>query len=447
MWHKLSRWQRWRSMASITLALAVMLALLSGTGTAHAASRDYIVMLKPGVSLQAHLKAMKITPNRIYTSSPTGFEAVLNDTQYKRELASSNVRIITPNTVVATVPTIAAPPADPTQPPQFVTRGIRRIGGLVSPTAAIDGIDTRVDVDIAVVDTGVDRAHPDLNVVGGTDCVGRNAQGNNGAFVDKEGHGTMVAGFAGAIDNTIGAVGVAPGARIWAIQVSDGGGGHITNGSLLCAIDWITSHADTIEVANLSLGGPFHPHQLTGNCGIAPQKQEGDPTHAAICASVAAGVTYVVAAGNETSDATDVTPASYPEVIAASAIADSDGAPGALGPPLGNTPGVCDFTGPFKGTTMPDDTFAAFSNFGQPVDVAAPGVCISSTYPGGLYSVGSGTSFSTPLVAGAAALYISTHPAATPAHVQAALIAAAEPGPITGDPDAFPEGIVNVAGF
>jgi subtilisin len=94
-----------------------------------------------------------------------------------------------------------------------------------------------------------------------------------------------------------------------------------------------------------------------------------------------------------------------------------------------------------------DDAFAPFSNFGADVDIAAPGVCISSTYPGGLYAFGSGTSFSAPLVSGAAALYISTHPGATPAQVRSALIAAAEPGPIPRDPDAFPEGIVNVTGL
>jgi subtilisin family serine protease len=68
-------------------------------------------------------------------------------------------------------------------------------------------------------------------------------------------------------------------------------------------------------------------------------------------------------------------------------------------------------------------------------------------HPGGLYAIYSGTSFSSPLVAGAAALYISTHPGASPASVKAALLAAAEPGPITGDPDTYPEGIVNVSSF
>ena len=60
----------------------------------------------------------------------------------------------------------------PPPPPQFVTSGVRRIGGLESPTAKIDGIDERIDIDVAVLDGGVQPDHPDLNVVGGVDCVG-----------------------------------------------------------------------------------------------------------------------------------------------------------------------------------------------------------------------------------------------------------------------------------
>ncbi len=167
-----------------------------------------------------------------------------------------------------------------------------------------------------------------------------------------------------------------------------------------------------------------------GNCGLTRH----DSLHQAICASVAAGVTYVVAAGNFAADAANTIPAAYDEVITVSAIADSDGTSGGLGPStcLGDA----------------DDSFAHFSNFGADVDIAASGECVISTALGGSgYGFGSGTSFATPAVAGAAALYLVTHPLASPAQVRAALIAAAEPGPITGDPDTFHEGVVNVAGF
>jgi subtilisin family serine protease len=140
-----------------------------------------------------------------------------------------------------------------------------------------------------------------------------------------------------------------------------------------------------------------------------------------------------VGAGNDSVDASDSLPASYDEVITVSAISDKDGQPGGLGGQLDCLPSEL------------DDTFATFSNFGADVDISAPGACIGSTYPGGLYATDSGTSLATPLVAGAAALYIANHPGASPADVRAALISLAEPGPIPGDPDAFPEGIVNVS--
>jgi subtilisin len=420
-----------------TVAISAVAALLTTT-PARAANTDYVVMLRPGTSLQAHLKALKITPNRVYSAATDGYEAVLNDTQYQRVLASPDVTIITPDAVIGSV--TATKPSPPPQPSQVPSFGLRRIGGLASPTAAIDGIDTRINVDVAVVDSGVDASHPDLNVVGGVDCSGKNTA--NGT-VDKRGHGTLVAGVIGAIDNAIGRVGVAPGARIWSVQVANNMGG-ITRAAEVCAIDWITAHAATIEVANMSLGGAFLPHQEHGNCGIGATKPTGDPIHAAICASVLAGVTYAVAAGNDSTDASDLLPASYDEVITASAIGDSDGAPGGLGPPFPDPVGLSACNFPF---TMADDSFASFSNFGADVDLAAPGVCVGSTYPGGLYASASGTSFASPFVAGAAALYISRHPGATPAQVRAALLAAAEPGPIPGDPDTFPEGVVNVSTF
>ena len=88
-----------------------------------------------------------------------------------------------------------------------------------------------------------------------------------------------------------------------------------------------------------------------------------------------------------------------------------------------------------------------FSNFGEPIDLPAPGVCVASTFNTGGYAVGSGTSFAAPIVAGAAALYLANHPSATPHEVRQALRAQAGPGPIPGDPDGYPEGVLNVAGL
>ena len=152
----------------------------------------------------------------------------------------------------------------------------------------------------------------------------------------------------------------------------------------------------------------------------------------AICRSTAAGVTYVVAAGNGSMDASSFVPATFPEVITVSAITDFDSLAGGLGSP------TCAY-----GT---DDTFAGFSNFGADVDLAAPGVCVLSTWRGGGYRSISGTSMASPHVAGAAALYLSTHRGASPATVRTALRTAGT-SDWAGDPDGTHEPLVNVAAF
>lgn len=138
------------------------------------------------------------------------------------------------------------------------TFGIRRVGGLLSPTAGIDNKPDPMPVDIAILDTGIATHHPDLNVPGGKNCAGE-----GGGFDDVSYHGTMVAGVAAAIDNAIGRVGSAPGARLWAVRVADTQG-NITDASVLCGIDWVTDHANQIEVANLSLDNVGAD---SGNCG------------------------------------------------------------------------------------------------------------------------------------------------------------------------------------
>jgi subtilisin family serine protease len=295
---------------------------------------------------------------------------------------------------------------------QSVPTGISRIDGPLSGTVSGDG-GGRVDADIAVIDTGIDTKHPDLNVAGGVNCS------TGTGYEDDNGHGTHVAGTAAALDDGTGVVGVAPGARLWAVRVLDETG----NGSwssVICGVDWVTAHAADIEVANLSLAGSGD----SGNCTDGGLRQ-------AICRSVEAGVTYVVAAGNSRVDVATQVPASFPEVITVSALADFDGLPGGLG----------------KATcrTDRDDTLAAFSNYGTGVDLIAPGVCINSTWKGGGYNVISGTSMAAPHVTGAAALYLSDHPGASPAVVAGALKAAGNLlWNATGDPDRAKETLLNV---
>src|SRR6266511_3536339 len=188
-------------------------------------------------------------------------------------------------------------------------------------SAGVVGVDAKLDVDVAVIDTGVDVRHPDLNVLRSR---GKNCTDERGVD-DQNGHGTHVAGIIGARDNDIGVVGVAPGARLWAVRVlNPAGSGSFA--SVICGVDWVTAHRDVIEVANMSLGG-------TGSEPPGSGCATGDPLHDAICNSVAAGVTYTVAAGNEADDAANHVPAAYDEVITVSALADFDGQPGGLGAP------------------------------------------------------------------------------------------------------------------
>lgn len=302
---------------------------------------------------------------------------------------------------------------------QSLPTGINRIDADLSSAASGNGLGS-VNVDIAIIDTGIDLKHPDLNVYKNVSYVKRISSGN-----DDNGHGSHVAGIAAAKDNGVGVVGVAPGAKLWAVKVLDrNGSGYLSD--VIKGIDYVTLHASEIEVANMSLG-----------CQCYSLAME-----TAITKSVAAGVTYVVAAGNSATDASTFYPASHPNVIAVSAIVDTDGKCGGLG---------------FSTGYGADDRLATFSNFGSAVDMAAPGVNIYSTYKSGSYATMSGTSMASPHVAGAAALYKSTHPGATPLDVKNALIADGSglstvcdgngSGYFTGDSDGFAEPLVYVKNY
>lgn len=304
---------------------------------------------------------------------------------------------------------------------QVTPTGLDRIDADLSSIAKIDGVNDPLDVNIAIIDSGIDMDHPDLNVVGGVRFYTVTNGRNRGSFEDTNfdddnGHGTHVAGTAAAVDNDIGVVGAAPGARLWGVKVlNSAGSGYVSD--IIKGIDWVTKNASTIDVANMSLGG-------LGSSSIY---------HAAIKASVNAGVVYVVASGNDYRDilgsdltfdtADDTIPAAYPEVATISAFADSDGRAGGLGP----------FVSGYA-----DDTYADFSNYsneapdgiswydnpannpiadllepgkllGAGIDLAMPGVNIYSTYKGGGYATMSGTSMAAPHAAGLAALYIAKH--------------------------------------
>jgi len=371
---------------------------------------SYIVVLADSASPRAvaaeHARTQGATVDHLYQYSIKGYAAHMSATAAARVARDSRVVSVVPDREMS----IDA---------QTLPTGINRIDGELSSTVSGNGSGA-VDVDVAVIDTGVDLDHPDLNVVGGTNCsTGR-------SYDDGNGHGTHVAGTIGAKDDANGVVGVAPGARIWAVRVLNNQGSGSWS-SIICGVDWVTARAGTIEVANMSLGGSGSEPAGSGcSTGVA--------LHDAICRSVGAGVTYAVAAGNSAVDAKGAVPAAYDEVITVSALADFDGQPGGLGA------ATC--------RSDVDDTFANFSNYGADVDIIAPGVCINSTWKGGGYNTISGTSMASPHVAGAAALYKSTHPTASPSAVQTALVNAGNLNwNNVDDKDKIKEPLLNVAGF
>jgi len=291
---------------------------------------------------------------------------------------------------------------------QTLPTGIGRIDADWTPRPGRAG-DSRdnVDADIAIIDTGVQPNHPDLNVVR---CVGFGFPNCN----DGNGHGTHVAGTAAARDNNIGVVGVAAGARIWAIKVlSDGGSGTFAN--ILAGINYVFANRAQIESVNLSLGCHGTPN---APCTFPPVEQ-------ALRQLALFGVTVAVSAGNNGQDAQFNTPAragiAFPGVITVSAAGDSDGRCGGFGPNM-----------VLSSETVPDDQYPRFSAFNND-NTAAPGVNILSTFRNGGYAVLSGTSMASPHVAGVAAYYKSLFPAMTPAQIEAALKTTDTKRPPTGN--------------
>ncbi len=403
------------SALTLTVGASVVTTASAVPASASSSTGSYIVVLEEGATARTvaalHAERFGLDLGHVYSSALQGYSAAMPAATAALVETLPGVAWVQSDTPVTT--TAQATPA-----------GIDRVDADLSPTAAINGADQRVNVDVAVIDTGVDLDHPDLNVntAGAMNCT----LFGLGSADDDHGHGSHVAGTIGALDNTTGVVGVAPGARIWPVKVLSALGSGL-NSDVICGIDYVAANADEIEVANMSLGGGGEDD---GDCGAT----NGDAMHAAICDATAAGVTFVVAAGNDAADASASTPAAYDEVITVSALADFNGQPG------GGAAPTC--------RADEDDTFASFSNYGADVDLIAPGVCVDSTSMQGGYATLSGTSMAAPHVAGGAALYAATHPSAAPTQVKAALIGSGTTAwNDSDDPDSTKERLLNVASY
>ena len=385
----------------------------------------YIVVLRdadtagdPSRAVRRVLDRAAVRAERTFDHGLRGFAAKLDRASRARLAADPSVAAIVPDERI--------------EISGFVPTGVRRVKAPASPVADIDALDdARVDADIAIVDTGIDPSHPDLDVVGGINC----SSSDPTAWFDEHGHGTHVAGTAAAIDRPSGLTGVAPGARLWAVRILDATGTGLLSW-YLCGLDWIAAQRDPadssrplIEVANMSVAKWGRDD---GNCGLS----NGDVLHQAICRLVASGVTVVAAAANDASSAAARVPAAYDEVITVSALADTDGLPGGLGGPLCWSWGGYDV----------DDTFADFSNYGADVDLIAPGKCIWSSLPGNRRGYMSGTSMAAPHVSGAVALYRASRPEATPAEVRDALrYLGSFDWATETDPDGVPDPLLDVS--
>ncbi|MGI9253517.1 MAG: S8 family peptidase, partial [Thermomicrobiales bacterium] len=395
-----------------------------------AGNSRYIVELSPSAGDPAAAAAdlarqYGLSVGHIYRNALFGFSASIPAEALKAVAADRRVAQITADAEIR--PNLPRPEPMP-QSRAFPDTGQTTPPGISRIQAPENAIfqSNPVDADVAVIDTGVWAGHPDLNVVGGVNCVAGEEN------IDYFGHGTHVAGIIGALDNTIGVVGVAPGVRLWSVKVlnKDGFG---TMSDIVCGIDWVTANASVIEVANMSLGGNLPMKAEDGKCG----RTIGDAEHEAICASVRAGVTYVVAAGNNCGNADYFAPGGYKEVITVAAMTDTDGQPGAYGPAgVTRNCGVYDKDGVLVNDRQPlpnpDDAIAAYTNTGKSIDIWAPGTNVLSTFPMDThvsnrpYAVLSGTSMATPHVTGVVALMLRDNPALTPEQVRSQLRAQAE---------------------
>jgi len=272
------------------------------------------------------------------------------------------------------------------EPDQIVT-----ISGTQSPAPSwgLDRIDQRnlplshsytvgpngSGVHVYIIDTGILRTHVDF---GGRAVFGFDAIQDGNGMTDCHGHGTHVAGTVGGAT-----YGIAKAVKLHAVRVLDCTGSGLIS-QVIAGVNWVTSHRIKPAVANMSLGGGF-----------------SQALNTAVANSIKAGVSYTIAAGNSNLDACTVSPASTPAAIT---VAASDS----------------------------NDVRASFSNLGTCVDLFGPGVAIKSDWNASNTAtmVLSGTSMAAPHAAGVVALYLQTHPTATPTNVRYALASTATGGPI-----------------
>jgi aqualysin 1 len=278
---------------------------------------------------------------------------------------------------------------------QTLPWGINQVDADVSPTAlAGNGSGVVSNVNAYVIDSGINTAHPDLNVVRHVNFAG-------GKNTDCNGHGTHVAGTVAARDDTSYVVGMGPAAPLTGVKVLGCSGSGSWSG-VIAGINWVTANAAKPAVANMSLGG-------------GANRAVDD----AVRGSANSGVFYAIAAGNSGANACNYSPARTGTSNGIATVAATDSA----------------------------DREASWSNYGSCVDIWAPGVSILSTSKNGGTTTKSGTSMASPHTAGGGALYLSTHTGAGAATVEGALKSAPGTSTSTKSKDGRTITPLNVGGF
>ena len=306
-------------------------------------------------AVQALEKALGFRADHVYSAALRGFAARLTDQQIDLLNRHPWVAYIEPDGIMRTKA-------------QEIPWGIDRIEADLSSSHAGDGLGAISNVAVYIIDSGIDSGQGDLNVAAHVKLLPFPDFLNT----DCRGHGTHVAGTASAMDNDLDVVGVAPGAALAGIKVLSCLGTGPTS-AVIKGVDLVTANGPQPGVVNMSLGGAA-----------------SEALDAAVTNSVNAGFFYAVAAGNESTDA-------------------CNGSPSRLGPIDGLMT---------VAATDTNEQEPGFSNYGNCVDIWAPGVSILSTRLGGGTQVLSGTSMASPHVAGAAALFLSSNPIATPAQIE-----------------------------